>query len=91
MRIRASETCGCICLGLLHVATAFSAPSSPPTAPFPVQLEMAVPFEPTAFAGDGSRVLAYELYITNFTPNPAPTMGMANRFSLSPMRAWSPR
>jgi hypothetical protein len=36
---------------------------------WPLQLEMRVPFEPTAFRSDGRTYLAYELYLTNFTNN----------------------
>jgi hypothetical protein len=39
-------------------------------APWPLQLEMRVPFEPTAFPSAGRTYLAYELYLTNFTGNP---------------------
>jgi hypothetical protein len=37
------------------------------TSPFPLQLEMRVPFEPTSFSSGGRTYLAYELYLTNFT------------------------
>lgn len=37
---------------------------------WPPQLEMRVPFEPTAFPSDGRTYLAYELYLTNFAANP---------------------
>jgi hypothetical protein len=50
-------------LGLLQEAR--SEPS-----PWPPQLEVRVPFEPTAFASAGRTHLAYELYLTNFTSNP---------------------
>lgn len=36
----------------------------------PLQLEMRVPFEPTAFPSAGRTYLAYELYLTNFSGNP---------------------
>jgi hypothetical protein len=36
----------------------------------PLQLEMRVPFEPTAFASAGHTYLAYELYLTNFANSP---------------------
>ena len=36
----------------------------------PLQLEMRVPFEPTAFPSAGHTYLVYELYLTNFTNNP---------------------
>lgn len=37
---------------------------------FPLQLEMHVPFEPTAFPSAGHVYLMYELYFTNFEMNP---------------------
>lgn len=37
------------------------------TSPWPVQLQMRVPFEPTAFPSGGRTYLAYELYLTNFS------------------------
>jgi murein DD-endopeptidase MepM/ murein hydrolase activator NlpD len=37
---------------------------------WPLQLEMRVPFEPTAFPSDGRTYLAYELHLTNFTADP---------------------
>jgi hypothetical protein len=38
--------------------------------PFPLQLEMRVPFEPTAFP-NGARIhLLYELHLTNFVNSP---------------------
>jgi hypothetical protein len=36
-------------------------------APFPAQLQMRVPFGPTAFASAGRTYLVYELYLTNFS------------------------
>jgi Peptidase family M23 len=50
-------------MGLLHQARSENSPQ-------PLQLEMRVPFEPTAFRSAGSTYLAYELYLTNFTNNP---------------------
>jgi peptidase M23-like protein len=49
-----------------------NAPPAPPSGPssWPLQLEMRVPFEPTAFPSAGRTYLAYELYLTNFTSNP---------------------
>jgi hypothetical protein len=35
-------------------------------APWPVQLEMRVPFEPTSFPSEGRIYLMYELHLTNF-------------------------
>src|SRR6266404_3382275 len=37
---------------------------------WPPQLEMRVPFEPTAFPSDGRTYLTYELYLTNFAASP---------------------
>ena len=45
-------------------------PASRAGLPFPLQLEMRVPFEPTAFPSVGQTYLAYELYVTNFAGNP---------------------
>jgi murein DD-endopeptidase MepM/ murein hydrolase activator NlpD len=43
----------------------------PVSAPaFPLQLEMRVPFEPTAFPSAGHVYLMYELHLTNFEMNP---------------------
>ncbi len=47
--------------------------SQPPTAkpvPFPLQLEMRVPFEPTAFPNGKRMHLLYELHLTNFATSP---------------------
>src|SRR5208337_947604 len=39
-------------------------------APFPPQLEMRVPFEPTAFPSGQHVYVMYELHLTNFGPTP---------------------
>jgi hypothetical protein len=39
-------------------------------APWPLQLEMRVPFEPTAFPSGPHVYLMYELHLTNFMPMP---------------------
>jgi hypothetical protein len=39
-------------------------------APWPLQLEMRVPFEPTAFPSGSYVYLMYELHLTNFMPMP---------------------
>jgi hypothetical protein len=54
-----------LCVGLGHLQQA-QAESSPQ----PLQLEVRVPFEPTAFPSAGRTYLAYELYLTNFTHSP---------------------
>jgi hypothetical protein len=43
---------------------------APRLAPFPLQLEMRVPFDPTAFASEGCNYLMYELHLTNFGAAP---------------------
>jgi hypothetical protein len=42
----------------------------PPPSSFPLQLEMRVPFEPTAFPSEGRNSLIYELHLTNFGTAP---------------------
>ncbi|MBZ5516467.1 MAG: hypothetical protein LAN62_16775 [Acidobacteriia bacterium] len=39
-------------------------------APFPLQLEVRVPFEPTAFPSGAHFYVVYELHLTNFGPTP---------------------
>ena len=39
-------------------------------APWPLQLEMRVPFGPTAFPSGGHFYAMYELHLTNFGPAP---------------------
>ncbi|HEY6620221.1 MAG TPA: M23 family metallopeptidase [Steroidobacteraceae bacterium] len=39
-------------------------------SPWPLQLEMRVPFEPTAYASAGRNLFTYELYLTNFSSSP---------------------
>jgi hypothetical protein len=53
-------------IGLLQEARSANAPSPFP----PLQLEMRVPFEPTAYLSAGRNQLTYELYLTNFSSNP---------------------
>jgi Peptidase family M23 len=45
-------------------------PPAPGLAPFPLQLEIRVPFEPTAFPSEGRNYLMYELHLTNFGTAP---------------------
>jgi hypothetical protein len=40
------------------------------SVPFPLQLEMRVPFEPTAFPSDRNLYVMYELHLTNFGTTP---------------------
>jgi murein DD-endopeptidase MepM/ murein hydrolase activator NlpD len=53
-------------------AAADAGSGSAPTggSPFPLQLEARVPFAPTAFPSTGRTYVAYELYVTNFSPSP---------------------
>jgi hypothetical protein len=46
-----------------------AAPAAAAGDPFPLQLEMRVPFDPTAFTGGGEHYLTYELHLTSFTGN----------------------
>jgi hypothetical protein len=57
--------------GLIAAATAMpvAVPAARAASPFPLQLEMRAPFEPTAFPSAGRTYLVYELYLTNFTGN----------------------
>src|ERR1700733_8931709 len=67
-----------ICAASLYLATTSAAAPTPDAgagsvqvrAPFPLQLEMRVPIDPTAFLSAGRTYLAYELYLTNFSPGP---------------------
>jgi hypothetical protein len=52
-------------IGLPLEARSADAPSS-----WPLQLEMRVPFEPTAYLSAGRNHLTYELYLTNFSSSP---------------------
>jgi len=52
----------------LYVTAALLAASCAQGAsPFPLQLELRVPFDPTAFPSAGRTFLMYEVYLTNFT------------------------
>lgn len=44
--------------------------TAPNRAPWPLQLEMRVPFEPTTFPSGSHVYLMYELHLTNFMPMP---------------------
>jgi hypothetical protein len=64
-------------------------------APFPLQLEIRVPFDPTAFPGGGHSYLAYELYLTNFSPSPLSLSGIAvlnaDAKAAQPLAAFGPQ
>ena len=82
MRLLVLVTAGCLCAALAlpqaekqptgNAQTASSADDSkkPARAPFPLQLEMRVPFEPTAFPSGPHIYLMYELHLTNYLPMP---------------------
>ncbi|OWK69902.1 hypothetical protein CBW18_14960 [Pedobacter sp. AJM] len=56
----------------IKAQTLATAELSPPARPFsfPIQLEMRVPFAPTAFRSGSYNHLIYELYLTNFSSTP---------------------
>jgi hypothetical protein len=70
-----------------------SASASAPHASsgLPLQLEMRVPFEPTAFPSDGRTYVMYELYLANFTGTPLTIQRIeildADRMSATPITA----
>lgn len=55
-----------LCVGMELLREAQSAGGSP----MPLQLEIRVPFEPTALPIDGRTILAYELHLNHFAGNP---------------------
>jgi len=63
----------CLC-SYPAIAQTHNQPSDNKTAvnrpPWPLQLEMRVPFEPTAFPSGSHVYLMYELHLTNFMPMP---------------------
>src|SRR5579863_4744616 len=66
-------TAACLCLGpvFLGPVIAQQGPDNKGAAkqaPFPLQLEIRVPFEPTAFPSGPHVYLMYELHLTNFMP-----------------------
>ncbi len=76
-------TAACLCAGLTFAqaekqstgstqATSSGPDDKKPTnaAPFPLQLEMRVPFEPRAFPSGPHVYLMYELHLTNYLPMP---------------------
>lgn len=52
-------------LYLIGALLAFSCASA--ASPFPLQMELRIPFDPTAFPSAGRTFLMYELYLTNFS------------------------
>jgi hypothetical protein len=61
---------GCSCLAGMAAGGAQGTAAAAATSPWPLQLAMRVPFEPTAFPGGGHTLLIYELYLTNFESRP---------------------
>jgi murein DD-endopeptidase MepM/ murein hydrolase activator NlpD len=51
---------------LVCAAAIAADPAATSHSPFPLQVQLQVPFEPTAFPAEGSQHLLYELYVTNF-------------------------
>lgn len=58
------------CVLALPICLVAQSPTLPEPAPFPLQLEMRVPFEPTAFPSNRNVYLMYELHLTNFGTAP---------------------
>ncbi|MGH9548504.1 MAG: M23 family metallopeptidase [Terriglobales bacterium] len=58
------------CVFIVPISLVGQSPHPPKSAPFPLQLEMRVPFEPTAFPSEGTIHLMYELHLTNFGATP---------------------
>src|SRR5437660_7741185 len=54
----------------LAMAVTLGIPPSRAATPFPLQLELRVPFEPSAFPSNRRTFLCYELYLTNFAGSP---------------------
>jgi hypothetical protein len=59
-----------VCVLALPICLVAQSPTLPKPAPFPLQLEMRVPFEPTAFPSERNVYLMYELHLTNFGTAP---------------------
>jgi hypothetical protein len=57
-------------LAAMAVAVLVGVPPCRAASAFPLQLELRVPFEATAFPSDRRTYLCYELYLTNFAGNP---------------------
>jgi hypothetical protein len=83
MRLFILLTAACLCAGLTFAqaqkqstgstqAASAGADSKKPTkaAPFPLQLETRLPFEPAAFPSGPHVYLMYELHLTNYLPMP---------------------
>lgn len=79
MRLALLLAAACFCSGPLAGQTP-NAPSGAPKPsqqpPWPLQLEMRVPFEPTAFPSGQHVFLMYELHLTNFMPMPVSLTGI---------------
>jgi hypothetical protein len=59
-----------VVLAVMGLGIWLSQPSLSQSSPWPLQLEMRVPIDPSAFSSDGRTRLTYELYLTNFTSKP---------------------
>jgi hypothetical protein len=60
----------CATSALAQTSSVRTTKALPKPGPFPLQLEMRVPFDPTAFPSGDSVYLYYELHLTNFGPAP---------------------
>ena len=89
MRLLFLVTAACICVGLTFAQAETRSTNSAPAAgsgtanknatkaaPFPLQLEIRVPFEPTAFPSGPQVYLMYELHLTNYLPMPLSLAGI---------------
>src|SRR4051794_1378298 len=56
--------CLCLAVGSMAPSNALADWKIPP------QVELRVPFEPSAYPGKGQTFLMYELYLTNYSGNP---------------------
>jgi hypothetical protein len=63
-----AAACLCSCPDIAQTPSDNKAAANRP--PWPLQLEMRVPFEPTAFPSGPHVYLMYELHLTNFMPMP---------------------
>src|SRR5690348_4511572 len=73
MRLFILSATACLCSNFAVAQTQNHASDNTMAAkrpPWPLQLEMRVPFEPTAFPSGPHVYLMYELHLTNFMPIP---------------------
>src|SRR5260370_9785223 len=68
--LAAACLCSCPTIAQTQNQQSDSKNSAAKPAPWPPQLEMRVPFEPTAFPSGSHIYVMYELHLTNFGTNP---------------------